>query len=287
MFANPQNSQTIEPFERQPVPFRAMGPFLVIAFGLAWGILGLFIFLPELMNRLFGELSGRHPLFYLAVYAPAVAACILVLRYGGRAGFRRYLTRILLWRCSTAWYLFLIAGIPLLFLAGAAWKGTLSTAPVDLSSPGALLSAMALAMLLGPVEELGWRGLALPLLQRKTAPLWAGLILGMVWGIWHLPAFCLNGTQQSDWSFSAFFVGCMALSVIVTALFNASRGSILLSAFFHFSVMNPMLPDAQPYDTVLLTVVAIFIVWLKRVRMFTRDGAVTDVVPGRRSGGTR
>ena len=274
-------------FEQQRIPFRAMGPFLMIAFGLAWGILGLFIFLPDPMNRIFGELSARHPLFYLAVYAPAIAAFIIVMRHGGTVGFKRYVARVMLWRCSPIWYLFLIVGIPLLFLAGAAWKGSLATAPVDLSSPGALLAAMAFAMVLGPVEEFGWRGLALPLLQRKAAPIWAGLILGSVWGAWHLPAFLLNGTQQSDWSFSAFFVGCIALSIIVTALFNASRGSILLSAFFHFAVMNPMLPDAQPYDTVLLAVVAVMIMGFNRRGMFTRQGAVTEVMPVKQFGGTR
>ena len=59
----------------------------------------------------------------------------------------------------------------------------------------------AAALLIGPVEEIGWRGVALPLLQRRYAPLWASLILGAFWGFWHLPAFLLSGTEQSAWSF--------------------------------------------------------------------------------------
>ena len=142
-----------------------------------------------------------------------------------------------------------------------------------------MVAALVLAAIKGPIEEFGWRGVALPLLQRKFAPLWAGLILGVIWGLWHMPAFLLSGTQQSEWSFTAFFAGCLAISVIATALFNESNGSILLSAFFHFSLMNPIFPDAQPYDTYLLIVVAIMIVWWKRNNMLTKQGAIVDVIP--------
>ena len=114
---------------------------------------------------------------------------------------------------------------------------------------GAALGAMLFMLFLGPVEEFGWRGVALPILQRHMAPLWAGLIIGATWGLWHLPAFYLSGTVQSGWGFAPFFVGNVCLSLIVTPLFNASRGSILWPALFHFQVNNPLWPDAQPYDT--------------------------------------
>ena len=259
--------------------FRSLTPFLLISFGIAWGILGLYILLPDLMGTVFGQLTGNHPLFFLAVYAPAIAAFIFVARNGGFGGLRRFLGRALLWRCSVAWYAFLIIGMPLIFIGGSAIRGNLLTEPFPFSSFQALLVALTLAAIKGPIEEFGWRGLALPLLQRKFAPLWAGLILGAIWGLWHMPAFLLSGTQQSEWSFAAFFTGCLAISVIATALFNSSRGSILLSAFFHFSLMNPIFPDAQPYDTYLLIVVAAVIVWRKHKDMFTREGAVTEVIP--------
>jgi len=139
-----------------------------------------------------------------------------------------------------------------------------------------------LAAIKGPMEEFGWRGLALPFLQRKLVPIWAGLILGVIWGLWHFPAFLLSGTQQSEWSFTAFFAGCLAISVIVTVLFNKSHGSILLSAFFHFQLMNPIFPDAQPYDTYLLIAVAGLIVWRNRKDMFTKENSITEVIPNQR-----
>jgi uncharacterized protein len=265
------------------VQFRSFTPFLLISFGMAWGILGLYIFLPELMGTAFGQLTGNHPLFFLAVYAPAIAAFTLVARNGGIAGLRRFLGRALLWRCSAAWYAFLIIGIPLIFIAGSALRGNLFTEPFPFASLQALLVALVLAAIKGPVEEFGWRGLALPLLQSKFAPISAGLILEAIWGLWHLPAFLLSGTQQSEWSFMAFFAGCLAISVIATALFNRSGGSILLSAFFHFSLMNPIFPDAQPYDTHLLIIAAGLIVWWNRKNMFTKEGSITEVIPHEKS----
>ena len=101
------------------VPFRSFAPFLLISFGLAWSIVGLYVFLPEHMVAVFGQLTGDHPLFYLAVYSPAIAAFILVARTGGIVGLRSFLGRALLWRCSAAWYAFLIMGIPLIFIVGS------------------------------------------------------------------------------------------------------------------------------------------------------------------------
>jgi hypothetical protein len=265
--------------ESAEVPFNALVPFLLVAFGLAWGILALFIFLNDQMTALFGALTGQHPLFFLAVYAPAIAAFMLVLYYAGVDGLRRYLARLLLWRCSPAWYAFLIMGIPLLFFGGSAMKGNLFAEPFPFSSFQALGAAMLFMAIKGPVEEFGWRGLALPLLQRKLAPLWAGLILGVIWGMWHFPAFLLSGTPQSAWSFTPFFVGSVAVSVIVTQLFNASRGSILLPALFHFQLINPIWPDAQPYDTLFFVAAAIIVVWLNREAMLNMDGGVTVVIP--------
>jgi len=265
--------------DRPDVPFWSLLPYLLITFAVAWGILGLFILLPEQMSEMFGELTGQHPLFFLAVYAPAIAAFAVVTYRSGPHGLRRYLSRLLLWRCSVGWYAFLILGIPLVFCIGSAIKGNLFEEGLAFSSWRQLLLASALMMIKGPVEEFGWRGVALPLLQRRFAPIWAGLSVGLIWGFWHLPAFLLGGTPQSAWSFTPFFVGAASLSVICTPLFNRSHGSILLPALLHFQLISPVWPDAQPYDTYVFVPVALLVVWINRRTMFTREGAVTEVVP--------
>jgi membrane protease YdiL (CAAX protease family) len=81
---------------------------------------------------------------------------------------------------------------------------------------------------------------ALPLLQRRYAPLWSSLILGLIWGLWHLPAFFLSKSPQSAWSFGPFFIGALAITVILTAVFNAARGSLFIAALFHFQINGPM-----------------------------------------------
>ena len=185
-------------------------------------------------HRAFRSLSGRHPLFILAVYAPAIAAFGLVMANAGRDGLVRFAGRLGKWRVGSLWWAFVVVGIPLIFVIGAAMKGSLATYTMPFGTVGETLTGMGFMLLLGPIEEFGWRGAALPLLQRRLAPIWASVVLGLIWGLWHMPAFLMSGTPQSAWDFSPFVVGVIAISVILTPLFNASGGSILLAMLFHF-----------------------------------------------------
>ena len=135
-----------------------------------------------------------------------------------------------------------------------------------------------LALAVGPVEELGWRGVAQPLLQRRFAPLWVSMILGGVWGLWHFPAFLLSGTPQSGWSFGPYVLGVLALGGIVTPMLNASRGSLLVPMVFHFQMNNPAWPEAQPWENYLFALVALLIVVIARRTMLLSDTAVTEVL---------
>lgn len=259
--------------------FRSLPLFFAITFAVAWGIIGFYIFLPTQAQSLFGALSGTHSLFVLAVYAPAIAAVVVVMRWGGVTALRRFLSRLMLWRCSWPWAALLLIGIPLIYVAGSLVRGNLATSFADLPGAGAIFGAMVFMLVLGPVEEFGWRGVVLPIFQQHMVPFWAGLILGMIWGAWHLPAFFLSGTPQSAWGFAPFFAGSVAVSLILTPLFNASGGSILLAALFHFQLNNPIWPDAQPYDILFFLLVAAMVVWLNRRTMFSRSDSVTQVIP--------
>lgn len=253
--------------------------FFLIVFGLAWGLLLVFSIFPEQVAAVFGEVSASNPLFILAVWSPALAAILLVFRYTGEAGLRRFSSRLLLWRCPLPWALFLVLGIPAIPFVAASLTGNLDIAALDYPPLPELLSLMLFMLVLGPVEEIGWRGYALPLLQRRLAPIWAGVLLGTIWAVWHLPAFLLSGTPQSEWGFIPFFLGSVAASVVLTPLFNASGGSVLLAALFHFQMNNPLTPDAQPFDMYLWVLVAGVVVWLNRAALFRREGDVTDVIP--------
>jgi uncharacterized protein len=119
---------------------------------------------------------------------------------------------------------------------------------------------------------------ALPLLQRRLRPMWAGLALGLVVAFWHTPAFLLSGTKQSAWAFWPFFLGVVAISVILTPMFNAARGSLLVAALFHAQMNNPVWPDAQPWDMWVFVAVAGTVATVNRRALLDRNEAATTIV---------
>lgn len=252
-------------------------PFLAITFGLNFGLAGLLFLFYDQIVAIFGEINAGNPLFILAVYSPGIAGIFLVLRHYGLKGLGKFLRRLTLWRAPVAWWVFLVLGIPALVYTGAAFIGSISK-PFPYSPWYGILPAIIAALFLGPIEEFGWRGVAQPLLQRKFSPFWSALILGGIWGLWHIPAFLIGGTPQSAWEFGPYFLGLVAIAVILTPLFNASRGSLLIAALFHFQIMNPVFPEAQPWDIYLFILTAIIVVWLNRHEMFRLGSGVTEVL---------
>ncbi|MEU4342420.1 hypothetical protein AB0H00_14305 [Nocardia sp. NPDC023852] len=99
-----------------------------------------------------------------------------------------------------------------------------------------------------------------------------------------LPAFALGGTEQSAWSFGPFFVGALAVSVLMTPMGNISGGSILIPALFHFQLNGPAWPEGQPWENYVFAVAAVVVVVLNRKTMLSRDEAVTQVLmPGKQA----
>jgi membrane protease YdiL (CAAX protease family) len=237
-----------------------------------------FMLFADQLTPLIGEMSSTNPFFLLAVYAPGISGMILIWHHYGLKGLGSFFRRLTLWRAPLQWWLFLLFGIPVLIYAAAAIKGTLNS-PFPFASWIMVFPALVQSLLLGPLgEEFGWRGLALPLLQRRFPPFWASILLGVVWAVWHAPSFALSGTPQSAWSFGPFFLGLIAITVILTPLFNASRGSLLIAILYHLNIMNPIFPDAQPWDSYLLALAAVIIVYLNGRQMFKRGLGVTEVL---------
>jgi len=264
---------------RYHVPSVALVGQFFVTFAITWTIAGGYIFFPDRTAGMFGQISGSHPLYFLATWAPAIAGFSVVLYSTGLKGLRQFLSRVLIWRCSPVWWLFILLGIPMIYLAGSMLKGGPLISPLPPGGIGAALVFLVIMLLLGPVEEFGWRGVAQPILQRHVAPFWAGAIIGVTWGLWHLPAFYLARTVYADWHFVPFFIGNVTLAILVTPIFNSAKGSLLLPMLFHWQLINPFWPDAQPYDTWIFVAVAVAIVWWQRESLFSRNGAVTEVVP--------
>jgi hypothetical protein len=257
--------------------FRSVRTFFAWTFALSWGVIALLIAFPHQVEALFGEMGYTNPAFVLAVYAPGIVGVAMVWGHYGRKGLTSFFRRLTLWRMSLAWWLVLLLGMPAVFYVGAALNGTLAQ-PFPFSPWYGVLPALVPALFIGPVEEFGWRGVALPLLQRRFARLWAGLVLGVVAAVWHTPAFLLSGTKQSAWGYGPYFLGVVAIGVILTPMFNAARGSLLVAALFHFQMNGPAWPDAQPWDMLAFVAVAVVVVLVNRRVMLSRDDTVTDVL---------
>ncbi|MFZ5825438.1 MAG: CPBP family intramembrane glutamic endopeptidase [Bacillota bacterium] len=102
--------------------------------------------------------------------------------------------------------------------------------------------ALALAYFLVQVvthlltEEPGWRGFALPRLQERYGPLRASLILGLLWGCWHLPLFLIPGRPQESMPFVGMVISVVAATVLITWLQNNAESGFP-AVLFH-AAMN-------------------------------------------------
>ncbi|MEO7130658.1 MAG: type II CAAX endopeptidase family protein [Dermatophilaceae bacterium] len=256
---------------------RSLVAFFAASFILSWGMGLTYVMFQEPVEALFGEMGYTNPVFILMVYAPGIVAVVMVWRHAGVAGLRSFFRRFALWRMARVWWVVLLVGLPAVYYVGAALVGN-SAGQEEVMSWAVVLPALAAMFLIGPIEELGWRGMALPLLQRRWAPLWSSLILGVIVAIWHAPSFLLSGTKQSAWAFWPFFFGVVAISVILTAMFNVSGGSLLVAFLFHAQVNGPLWPDGQPWDMWLFVALAVVIAVLNRRAMLDRRQAMTAVV---------
>ena len=256
--------------------------FLTLTFAFTWGICAAMTSFRAEIEAVTGPIGYFNPVFILAVWGPAIAACVLVSLRHGIGGLGSFLRRLTLWRMHWGWWAFLILAVPVSRYFGAALDGRLSE-PFPFSPWYDAIPFLAIVMIIGPVEEIGWRGYALPLLQRKMAPFWATLILGAIWAIWHIPAFYLEGTRQAEHGgFSPItIVVLMIYSLPFTALVNASRGSILIPALLHFQLNNDAYPEGGSGTLLVMTLFAVIIVWLTRDKMFRRDGGVTELLMSR------
>ena len=190
---------------------RGLGLFFSLTFALTWGIAAILIAAPDAVERLFGPIGLTNPLYAVAVYAPAISGLVMVWHHHGPDGFRSFFRRFGIVRMPAWGWLFMVAGVPAIVYAGALLSGTAGDAPVFSPWHTALPALFQFMFLAGTVEEIGWRGVARPMLQRRFSPLVSGLLIGLAWAVWHLPAFAMSGTIQSAWSFGPYFVGLLAL----------------------------------------------------------------------------
>ncbi|MCC6189151.1 MAG: CPBP family intramembrane metalloprotease [Anaerolineales bacterium] len=229
---------------------QSLATFLFLALGISWAVWipAALVSYDFISFHIDPVLSGL-----LGAMGPSLAALITIALYEGRAGFGDLLKRLLTWRVGLQWYLFVLF-----------WPAALSLTKTGLSillgspipnfgqppfvnsfpelldvSPFVFLPAFFLQQLLfgSPMgEEIGWRGFALPRMQFEMSSLRASLLLGLVWGTWHVPLWLTKGNLFQDTFIGWHFLELMATTVLFTWVYNNTRGSLWLALLFHASI---------------------------------------------------
>ncbi|MBI9043494.1 MAG: CPBP family intramembrane metalloprotease [Anaerolineaceae bacterium] len=184
---------------------------------------------------------------------PSIAAFIIVLIVGGKRGFVDLVRPFGRWRASLKLWAIAIFGPAVLYLIGLGvylLMGGEAPPFIMIKEELNLIPLYLVIVVLmpwnGPVgEEFGWRGYALPKLQNKYGPLIASLVIGTVWGLWHLPNFF--APQGVVGAIAAtvgmvfiipYTLGTIANSIFMTWLYNKSKASALIAGIVWHASIN-------------------------------------------------
>lgn len=180
--------------------------------------------------------NSQTAFFRLGTFSPLLAALALTFVLEGVPGLRSLLRRFLRWRVPLLWTLFSLfstAGVVGLALTGDWLLG--GPAPkLELAMLVYFLPITAYVLVTSVLgEETGWRGFALPRLLARYGPLRASLLLGLVWGLWHLPLFWMDGDFHRTIPISLFLIQSVALSFLYTWIHQRTQGSLWMAHLFH------------------------------------------------------
>lgn len=270
--------------------------FVALTYVISWAIWGGMV-----LAGLSIETTAGTILNVVATAGPSIAALILAVALGG-GELGRLLGGFSLSRVSITWALVAIllplgmVGVAVAISVGAMGGATpvFTTAII-----GTLLAEWVRVLFLGgPLEEeLGWRGFALPRMQAQRSAFSASLMLGLIWGLWHIPLYFVSGTGQAEtiagggsgaapMLIGAFVVWTMGLSVLFTWLFNVTRGSLIVAILFHASVnLGAFVPGAigstgaaSTLYALVTWIVALLVVWRYTGGTLAGDRGKTAIV---------
>lgn len=265
-----------------------LAAFVILAYACSW-----------LLWRIApGSGSAAPFITWLGDFGPAMAAIFLTALLGGSSGLRDLLAQAQAWKVSPRWYLAAL-GLPvvgMLALIGMAWisGANRDSAVLQAWGTGLLRHAgiLGLTLLLGLVvvagEEFGWRGFVLPQLQTHHTDLSASLLVGLVWGLWHLPNLWPFNPGQEPLDLLLFMADIVTISIVYTWLYTNSRRNLLLVSLFHASYdLNviyasatlPFLHATRGYELIVVLVIAGMILLRHGPARFTRLPHTPDQLP--------
>jgi uncharacterized protein len=211
--------------------------FYVLTYAIAWLIWAPLVIFRDSIPGPVGLV-----LVVLGSNVPSTLGLVFIGLLRGRPGVRRVLRRLVHGRIGLRWYL---AALALTMLAPLAVGVSIlfggATPVVDNTILG-LLFLFAFHIFPGSAmgEEIGWRGFVLPRMQARHSALKASLLIGILWGPWHLPLW-LTGSEGHPISlYVPFVVAVVASSVFYTWLYNNTGGSLLIVVLYHAASNLPI-----------------------------------------------
>ncbi|MET8716722.1 CPBP family intramembrane glutamic endopeptidase [[Kitasatospora] papulosa] len=221
--------------------------FFSLAFALSWvawvpyilsgngqGVLDFTFPGGEVTGQLLGVLPG-------AYLGPILSALVVTAVADGRPGLRAWAGRMTKWRVGWRWWAAIIVTVPLVLVLTLYALGGESPVMPSAVVLVAFLPGLALQMVTtGVAEEPGWRDFAMPRLQDRFGPVRGTLVLGPLWGAWHLPLYLSDwgGPHVLWWTPVEFVATTIAFSFVMTWVFNHTRQALLLAMLLHTSVNN-------------------------------------------------
>jgi membrane protease YdiL (CAAX protease family) len=190
---------------------------------------------------------GNENISLLIPLSPSLIAILIAILGSGRSGLKEMLKGRTLARLDLRWSLVALLLIPIVALTGLLAHSFFGGPQLGLRTTQ-LLPQVIVILLISLGEEYGWRGFALPRLQKHLSALNASLVLGVIWGIWHYPGFLIGVGVPLDMPFTVFLVWTVLAAVLMTWVYNNTGGSVLSAILMH-SAANatfnylPVLPE--------------------------------------------
>jgi membrane protease YdiL (CAAX protease family) len=232
--------------------------FFLLTFVLTW-----VVWVPRAVGVPVGVLGQ------LWTWMPALAAVLAAALTGGRAAVRRLLAAVVRWRVGWQWYALVILA-PAVFAAvaaaayvllGGSWTTGFPAAATGLGSLALYLVALTFTDGLG--EEPGWRGFALPRLLERYSAVIASVIVGVLWGLWHLPLVFTEGLGLFGQPVWLLLADIVAKSILFTWVFLRTRGSVLIAILLHATTnLFVVSPPVAATGDLLLPLLAMGAKWL-------------------------
>ena len=251
----------------------ALVGYFILAFAFSWSI-GL-----PLVAMRQGWIEAKIPysIHYLISFGPMLAAIIMTAITNGKEGLGELWRRITRWRVPWPYAAFAILSPVALFIIAAVIVRITQGEWPDLRLLGQVNYLPYLGWGVLPLwlvtfgfgEEIGWRGFALPRLQKTMSVSKATLVLGVLWMLWHVPPFLYHETYLGmGWMMlPAFVIGVLCGAVLFTWLYNGTGGSVLMVAIWHtlFDLLSASKAGQDVIPIFISAGVIVFALFIARV----------------------